>query len=267
MIPSLTINLVRKDSSACRTNGRNRIGVLYRLAAAVLIPLGVIIVWALTAPNSTSKEIMGKYGYLDIVPPSTLHAPGTFNTVERLGEDSVQLHPVCKVDSEALSELTMTSETVDSVLRKRLSGSFKAKLLKKLKSSLSGEQVKDVQLSLRNMRILLLTDEDLYELQEKYLKGSCEKAIIHNIEHGAEVCQAKAVIQADMVYRVFYTNSIGSEQQATVAEEIGASVESIVAHQGNNEYKGDGLYYGVRLSRDCLVTPNRGQKIGGKTTL
>ncbi len=220
--------------------------------AAVLIPLLFVTAWTFTR-EKTPGDLINKIGFLEIVPPSTLHAPGTFKTVEYLGDSSVLLHPTCELDRDALSGLTMESKTVDSEIREYLSNRFGAKLLSKLNASLSGEQVETVQLTLHNMKILLLTHEALFEIQDRYLNGSCERAIAHNIRNGAEVCQAEAIIQADMVYRVMYKGGIDSTQQERLTKEIAASVAFNATHQGKNEFKGEGLYYGVKLSKKCLV--------------
>ena len=263
MMPFLPINLVGKVCSIPQGGGRAGRRGLYITAAVILMPLVALIAWTIIGIDKTKAELFHEMGYLEIVPPSTLHAPGSFNTVEYLDDSSVQLHPTCQLDSEALSGLTMVSKTVDRDIREYLSSRFRLELLNNLKTGLSGEYVQSVQLSLRNMRILLLTHEALFDLHEKYLNGPCERAIIHNIQNGGEVCQAEAIIQADMVYTVLYNSDTDSAQQKKVAEDIAASVDLNAKHQGKNEFKGYGLYYAVKLSKKCLVLPEEEQQLAG----
>ena len=256
---SSTNKVMRRVFSGLKKGGRTGFAAPYKIAAVLLIPLVVFAAWMTMGPVVTLSEVFKKLGYLEIVPPSTLHAPGTFNTVEYLGESSVQLHPTCEFDATALAGLTKSSDTVDSRIKEYLQLSVKGRLLSKIKANLSAEQVQSVDLSFRNMRILLLTHETLLELQEQFLKGSCEKAIVHNIRSGADVCQAEAIIQADMVYKVVFRDGLNGARREKLAKEIDASVDLSTRHQGENEFKGEGLYYGVKLSKKCLDLNPSGQ--------
>ncbi len=206
-------------------------------------------------PPVTVGVMLADAGYLVIVPPSTFHGPGTLNTVERLSDNSVKLHPTCEIDVNEISSKWKMSSTVDHEITERLSSGFsiQSNLVDKSKSLFSGEQVRDVRLSMKNIKILLLPHESLLELQKKYVKGSCEEAIFYNLSNGADVCQTEAVLQADMIYTIVFNEGVDVDQKEKVTQEFTASLEGGGERIAINELKGKNLFYGIKLSKMCLT--------------
>lgn len=218
---------------------------------AMLIAVGVAF-----APDQTLEDALAEMGYVHIAPPTTFHGPGTFNSVETLHNGSKQLHPTCDMNFDPA--LWRESPTENRQIQKQLSvglNSVPKNLLSKL--GLSGERIKDVHISLSNTQILLLSDETLLDLQKRYLKGSCEQAVIHNVENQACVGQTKAVLKADAVYTISYYDQLKNDGQLTWAKEIVSTLG--MDAQSLTEKTGEGLFYGARLSK-CLLTT---KSVGG----
>jgi len=205
----------------------------------------------------TLAEVLNEFGYKELVPPSKLYGPGTFNSVEQLGDQSVKLHPTCNMDQVILEKLWNKSPTVEREMNARFSSrvDILSELMKNLKSRFSGKQIADVHISLKNMKVVVLTQEDLLKVRNQYLKGSCEEAIIHNTKNGACVRQSKEVLQADLVYTDRVRNNIGSTahyNRAGQQNNLHTLNVNGTADTANNT-KGKKLFYGVKLSPGCLT--------------
>lgn len=230
----------------------------WRLTVAVFV-LPTVVATALFVPrviysNTGPGKLLEQAGYLVMNPPSRFHGPGTLNTVESFGNGALQLHPTCELNDSALHLVPVESETVDQSIRERLSGSFdvSSRLREKLDSTTFAETVKSVNVTFKNMRILLMSHEKLLELQGQILNGSCEQAILYNIDAGARVCQTEAVLQADMVYTIEYRDGVSSSQQVDFTKEIASKVDIEAGHTRANEITGEGLFYGIKLMPRCI---------------
>lgn len=246
-----------KPSRARRTGTRRWLTRRRLVIAAFALPS--LIVTAIAAPAFFHSEIspddlVGQAGYLVMNPPSRFHGPGTLNTVEERGGNSLRLHPTCELDMSAGQMVPVASDTVDQSIRERLSRSFDASsdLMGRLDSEALAEKVRSVNVTFKNMRILLMSHEKLLRLQQTILSGSCEQAILYNIEAGAKVCQTQAVLQADMVYTIEYEDSLSSSHQAELTKEIASKVKLEGDRQRANEVVGKALYYGIKLMPRCI---------------
>ena len=227
------------------------------MVAAFVLPS--VIVTAMFIPRffqSTINpgELLKKAGYMVMNPPSRFHGPGTLNTVETGEEDSLYLHPTCELDMSALQMVPAQSNTVDQSIKEQLSQSFdvSSSLMGKLDSEALAETVKSVNVTFKNMRILLMSHEKLLNLQQELLGGSCEQAILYNIEAGAKVCQTEAVLQADMVYTIEYRDNLSSSQQAALTKKIASKVDLESEIQHSNQVTGEALYFGIKLMPRCI---------------
>lgn len=204
----------------------------------------------------TLGEVLNEFGYQEIVPPSKLYGPGTFNSVEQISDQSVKLHPTCNMDPGILQGLWEESPTVDREMAAHFSRDFdiSSELSKSLKFKMSGKQIKDVHLSLRNMRVVVLTQENLLKLRDQYLKGSCEEAIIHNTRNGGCVRQSKEILQADLVYTVRVRDDIHSTHHITAARQEGKHNLGLGGNADTDQtVSGEKLFYGVKLSSGCFM--------------
>ena len=92
----------------------------------------------------------------------------------------------------------------------------------------------------------------MLKLRNQYMKDTCEEAILINIRAGACVRQSSEVLQADLVYTVRVKDEVNStthaerqEGEHTLIVKGGAETNDIV--------RGKELFYGVKLSRDCIM--------------
>ena len=246
-----------KSKRARRTGTRRWLTRRRLMVAAFALPS--LIVTAIAMPriihsDISPDELISQAGYMAINPPSRFHGPGTLNTVEGWGGDSLRLHPTCELDMSASQMVPAVSDTVDQSIKEQLSRSFdvSSNLMGRLDSEALAEKVKSVNVTFKNMRILLMSHERLLKLQQTILSGSCEQAILYNIEAGAKVCQTEAVLQADMVYTIEYVDNLSSSHQAELTKEIASKVKIEGSRQRANEVTGKALYYGIKLMPRCI---------------
>src|SRR5262245_50729079 len=79
-----------------------------KLLVTGVVAMGALICWIwLTAPSGETMEgMLLKYGYLEMLPPSHFHGPGTINTIEVTSDKRIKLHPTCDMDAQYLATLT-----------------------------------------------------------------------------------------------------------------------------------------------------------------
>ena len=194
-------------------------------------------------------------GYLEIVPPSTFHLPGTINTVEFTSDGGVRLHQTCNVDQQTLMKEIQESEAGSrnisqiSSIEQRISGKFE----KVFESDAGRDKVKDRSLELRNLRILSTTDENLLRLQQSLLKGSCQEAVTINLENGGNVCQTRSVLKADFVYKISYQEGVSASVQSDITSRLAAGLDMNTRVVGKNYITGEKLFFAIRLFPHGIV--------------
>jgi hypothetical protein len=205
--------------------------------------------------HDTPEDVLYKMGYYPIIPPSQFYGPGTFNTVEKLGDGTVALHPLCKIDKMKLKNYWEASPTTNRqflyALEKR--ADVKAKILSQFASSIASDTVQNVKGSYSNSKIILMPKESLIKIQKEYLQGSCEEAVEVNLQEGGEVCQSVSVIQANIVYEVIFNDKIESDLKSKLIENTKMFLGSEVKFVGDNKIMGDDLFFAVKLSKHCLT--------------
>jgi hypothetical protein len=242
---------------------------LYVSVAALLFPLVGLGVWWTLTPRAVVDNgiqvVLDHDGYFELRPPSRLAGPGTINTVETLSDGSLKLHPTCIMDKDQLTSMWIVSDTLDHDLVRSASTAFNAlsEALSNLAAETTGNQVKKVTISFRNMRIVSIADENIYKLRGDYLKGGCQEAVNGNLSAGAKVCQTEEVLEADLVYRINFADTVKVEEKAKLAEEITGSARLDVDSTSEDEMRGNDLYFGVKVGRKCL--DEHGQTIAMKS--
>ncbi|MBL8895348.1 MAG: hypothetical protein JNJ53_12140 [Rhizobiales bacterium] len=237
-------------------------------AAALLLPLAGLGIWNVSEPsddhNSLGALVEGS-GYRELMPPSQLFGPGTIGTVERLPDGSLQLHLACTMDNQELASLWQQSSTVNRQFASKLEDSYKAsaEALRKAIANTAGTRVKRVSASLQDMHVITMTHENLLKIRSKYLAGSCEEAIIWNLQAGANVCQTEEVLQADIAYKVDFEDGLSATEKAELTKEISASVDISHDNTGTDEVRGDDLYFGVKLNVTCFRLDDSGRRVAG----
>jgi len=240
---------------------RRIVSFLTRNASAVgaLAVVGVLIWFFLPlGKDSALADLLSEQGYWETAPPADYYLPGTINTIEVRSDGRIAIHPTCKIDTELLDKVTLSSRTVDRTLAQRLNKGFDVpnRIEGFLPIEIKGHKAKKLSLSLQNSSILQISDEELLLVRKEIIKDTCQEAIEWNLNNGATVCQTRAALKGDLVYRIVYEDRVsghgGSNALPLDAE----------TNQGNtDQIVGKGLIYGVSFapraisskSADCLV--------------
>ena len=246
-------------------NPKMRVAVL---GAILLLPvLGLVAwYWMVTRPGADElTRIVGEYGYSAVTPPSRLFGPGTITTVERLPDGTLQLHLACKMDEKALAAMWQTSRTVDRSMVSAIKQTFEssAKVLEIVSSGANGSRTRGIDVSLRDINVVTMTYQDLIDVRNQYLKGSCEEVVIGNLRAGADVCQPEEVLEADLVYKQDVRIGL-SVKGKLAATEAGGSLDVDQDTSNTDKVQGEGLFIGAKVSRGyCFRLAANGQNLAG----
>jgi hypothetical protein len=219
------------------------------MGAVSIVAVGFFI-WFLWPTGETVADFLQPFGYLEIVPPSNFHGPGTINTIEIISDKRIKLHPTCEMDTQILTHLTRTSNTVDRDLVQKLSKSFNisAQIKKIISLEIAEDQAKDIFISLKDVKILNISDEALHKLQRQFVKDDCQEAIAFNLRNGGVVCQTQAAIEADVVYKILYKENVSVSEQGKLTKNIASKFNIEAGQDTVDEVIGKRLFYGVKLA-------------------
>jgi hypothetical protein len=200
------------------------------------------------------KLVLSDAGYYQLTPPSRLFPPGTIGMVEKLRDGSYKLHLACNMNRAELAAMIETSPTVDKRFTSRLTSAFnaQAEAVAKAMTKASGDRVRSVNLKVNDMRIFTMSAENMGRVRATYLKDYCEEAVIGNLLAGARVCQTAEVLQADVAYRMSYTEGLSAAQRAGLAKTLAAQADFSVDSSEDDEIRGDDLYIGVKIDLTCF---------------
>jgi len=222
--------------------------------AAVLLapPIGMVAWYGATkasAGNDGLNGVLGKLGYYEVTPPSRLYGPGTIITVEKLSTGALALHLACKVNGEALSSLWQKSMTLDQRMVTNIEQQFdsEASASSALTARGNGKRIRDVDVSLLNVSVLTMADEDLLDVRRQYMTDHCRETVIFNLNQKARVCQTEEVLQADVVYSFKFDDDPKSDEKLELTEQFAGSVGITNQVSRANQVRGDDLYLGVKV--------------------
>jgi hypothetical protein len=238
------------------------------LGAALLLPVTLLAGWYWMVTRSHADQltrIVRQYGYTAVTPPSRLFGPGTITTVETLPDGTLQLHLACKMDDNALAAMWQKSPTVDRSLVSAIKQTFEssAKVLEMISSGARGRRTRGIDVSLRNINIVTMTYQDLIDVRNQYLKGTCEEVVIGNLRAGAAVCQPEEVLEADLVYKQAVQNGLGAHGKAETTE-AGGSLKVEEERSDTDEVQGEDLFLGAKVSRGyCFRLAKNGPGLAG----
>jgi hypothetical protein len=237
------------------------------LGAVLLLPILGLAVWYWMVTRSEADEltrIVRQYGYTAVTPPSRLFGPGTITTVETLPNGTLQLHLACKMDDNALAAMWQKSPTVDRSLVSAIKQTFEssAKVLEMISSSAAGRRSTGIDVSLRNINIVTMTYQDLLDVRNQYLKGTCEEVVIGNLRAGAAVCQPEEVLEADLVYKQAVQNGFDVHGKAE-ATGAGGSLNVDEDASGTDKVQGEDLFLGAKVTRAYCFRLANGPGLAG----
>lgn len=226
-------------------------------AGAAFTALIALVVWFAWPTGTSPTNFLQEVGYYEITPPSKLSGPGTFNTIEFLDNGKIELHPTCEISpaSELLAGKIQESETTDREVSQLLKKEFdiSEKIQDVLTSEVARTQAKSIFLRFQNVHILAISDEVMLSVRHALLGTNCDEAVEWNISHGGMVCQAKSVLEADVVYEIKYNDNVSAAEQARFSSEAAANLDLVASQDSTNRISGKRLFYGVRLAPDAII--------------
>lgn len=193
-------------------------------------------------------QILRKYEFTELDPPSTLAPPGTLVVVNK--EHPLVIGVICG-SSEALgdklTDAVLSSGSSSSKEAEELTGSFR--LGAENKTRLAGEAdskfVKRITLTLSDVKLLELPDSAVFQLIGNR-KDSCVKALEFRQKRNSKVSMIKAVIQANVVYQIDFEGNLDTSAKAQIRERIAGNLGLKIRDQSQDTIQGNGLHWGVR---------------------
>jgi hypothetical protein len=240
--------------------------MISRRAIAVSAGVAVVLVGAIglyefirvpTHVGETPTDILRRNGYLEIRPATALDGPGTIVTIDLRTPDYVMLHLTCNMDGKELSDFWKSSNTINTNVADQLNGEFRiaADALKQIGLTVIGNAISEIDMKFENTKIIEVSDESLYALRDKYLKGNCLKAISQLIARNNNVCvtQPVAAMEADITYDVKYSDNVSASDKAKITSGLSGALASGGETASTDQIVGKGLFVGVRLDSFCYV--------------
>lgn len=212
----------------------------------------------------TPADILRRNGYLEIRPATNVGGPGTLITIDVKTPDYVMLHPTCNMDWQEIAQLWQTSPTSDTEIAHQLEGEFKlgAQALKEAGFDLSADAVESLNIKFQNTKVVWLSDETRMDLGSRYLKDNCLKAVLQVTDKDKKcVTQPISAMQADVAYRVKFSDGVAASEKAKVLGGISGAVAGSGATTGTDSVAGKALFVGLKLNAWCIV-PNDGKQSG-----
>jgi hypothetical protein len=245
------------------------------LAGFLLLPFLGLAVWhwipRTSGTDDQVRRIVEEYGYSAVTPPSRLFGPGTITTVERLSDGTLALRPTCIMNDGTLAALAAMWNRSPTTKRSLVSDDNEtfqssAKARDAVESDTTGNRVRGSNVSLQNINIVTISDEGLIAVRSQYLKGTCEEAVVWNLEAGAKVCQPEEVLEADLVYKTNVQNGLGGGGKVEFGGQAAGSVHADEQASEHSEVQGDDLFLGARVSPNhCLQLPDSRQKVAARS--
>jgi hypothetical protein len=239
---------------------------------AIYLSAGTLVVIAFASYNylsalnkrhevDTPAEVLKRNGYLEIRPATSLGGPGTLITIDLRTDDFVMLHPTCNMDWTEVSELWQSSRSADTSVARELNGEFKlaAEILGRTGLNVSADAITEIDIKFENTRVVLLTDESRFSLREKYLKGNCLNTALQVISVDRKcVTQPISAMQADVDYRVRFSNKIAAAERAKILDHVSGALATDGRTDTSDSIVAKGLFIGLKLDTWCVV-PNNGE--------
>jgi hypothetical protein len=196
----------------------------------------VVIVCAIAGLNFYSAssvrgaslaDTLKRGGYLEIRPAANFDGPGTIVTVDSETDEFVMLHPACNMNWKEVSDLWQVSPSLDTESARRLSGTFTLGAEFQAATGIELGAAGEVDVRLENTKVLVISDESRSDLQVQYLKGGCLAAVKAMVSRTKKcVTQPISALQADVSYRVKFSNTVTAEEKAATLDKLSAALST-----------------------------------------
>lgn len=220
--------------------------------------------------SATIGEILRQNGFTEFKPPTQNALPGTLVLVT--GTDPMALGIVCRPE-QALGlglEDIPVSPSVSTELSAALNRTLEldAGLMSQLKAGGKLEGLEDIKITLTNVRVLEISDDDV-------IRGlgsrdtACAEAVRVRLGADQPVTMIKAALMADVTYTATGRTSADGEVTLDLREALAASLTSRVTGSdgGTVTLVGENLIWGIRddqvLAMLGTTLPATGTEAGG----
>lgn len=235
-------------------NGLGQMQIGIRAILVVTIAALVLLVGIYMALQkrgiSTSSElstVLTELGFVELRPPSTLFAPGTW--VEVRSKNPLHLGIICNpVDALGLLDKGKPSPSVDVALKSRLNSNFalSSDAVSAWKADARLKVVRSVTFRLSNVQLLEIADNVIFEGFRRRT-ALCKQAIEFRLSRSNPVSMIKSILLADVEYIIDFDGNIGSElkMEATRALEAKLGATTTIDQFKNIRMAGTSLVWGV----------------------
>ena len=94
-----------------------------------------------------------------------------------------------------------------------------------------------------------MSTESLYDIRDRYLRGSCHAAIERELMKGLPVGQVKKIIVSDIVFEITYESGTTTKVAAPADSlSVGVSANS----DGRHDILGKKMFHAVKLDEACI---------------
>ncbi|TCO70788.1 hypothetical protein [Rhodovulum euryhalinum] len=199
--------------------------------------------------SATIGKILADNGFTEFKPPTQSALPGTLVLVT--GTDPVALGVVCRPEQAlglTLAEIPVSpsaSSDLSAVLNRTLV--LDAGLLARLKAGGKLAGVRDIRITLTNVRVLELSDDDVIR-RIANRDPACAQAVRMRLDAGQPLTMIKAALMADVTYTATSRTDADGEVSLDLREELAASLKSSVTASdgGTITLAGQDLVWGIR---------------------
>ncbi len=202
-----------------------------------------------------------KYGFLEVLPATTLMGPGTLLVVEKQSGKYVMVREVCAMDPAKISPKWEKSGSWD--IEKQLNRKFLVTSSVRDGFGFRGHASEHSTVRIQNTQVLNLSYETMLDFQNEYLNGKCLDAVVDLVSKKKCVVQPYSELQADVLSTENLHDNIASDEQKRTPFPVELDISGTSGSSGSNS--GKGLFIGMKLDSSCIV-PNDGRHDGdGKT--
>ena len=204
---------------------------------------------------SGSGQMMRRYGYTEVSPPSNLFQPGAVVAISHRRPFTACL--VCGPRASLGPSLQVhQSPTAQAVSQKMNGRNFRmqAMYLEAIRADARFSSVNNVSMTLNNAHIVEINDTDVMEGVANRSEV-CKRSIQARLARGYRITMIQSALSGDVVYRVSCNSEVQMDAKAKLnmmdqlAVELGGGATSVSAE----EIRAQDLVWGIRDS-DYLVT-------------
>lgn len=212
-----------------------------------------IIFCLAVATSGCSKnfgDVLQKYGYVELTPPSMLVQPGAVISLKSNNPTTVST--LCRLDESLGTKVKITpSQTVDMNLVESLSRTFSigADYIQLIQADVQFSHVKNVTFNLSNVKVAEISGATVFDNIHNRTRG-CQGAIYTYLKNSIDITMVESVLIADVTYDIQVDSKVNASASAK-AEILNGLAQKFGLINSSNEKQsatGKGLVCGMRVN-------------------